>query len=177
MTIDNETPAIDWNQIVFEDLPEEVKAELAKLANDQLRGHTKKVESENSALREQVMKTHLAEIGLNGETGLGKAIAKEYDGEYTVEAIAAYAKAEYNHEHESGSTPPEVARQAKVETMHQQSQPMVPEPQPTPAEQAAERMHNPEATREDAQRSLAGKVAAFSEQFYGPTGPTAPPDK
>ncbi len=38
------------------------------------------------------------QLGLQTDSGLGKAIAKEYDGEPTYEALAAYAKEEYGYE-------------------------------------------------------------------------------
>ena len=37
-------------------------------------------------------------IGLDPENKLGKAIAKEYDGEASLEALSAYAKEEYGYE-------------------------------------------------------------------------------
>jgi hypothetical protein len=53
--------------------------------------------------REKKYKTQLLdnayeELKLDPNTGLGKAIAKEYEGEPTLDALAAYAKDEYEYE-------------------------------------------------------------------------------
>lgn len=178
MTLDNQTdqPAIDFSELDFDTLPDDQQEAIKKWANEQLRDHSKKVEGENSQLRSQVMKTHLKEIGLDDETGLGKAIAKEYQGEYTVEAIATYAEHEYGHEYaEPGATPAE-QQQQRTQQMQQQSDPMTPEPKLTPGEEAQQKMHDPAATREDAARSIASKVGQFMDQQYGPEGPNAPPE-
>lgn len=48
--------------------------------------------------RSQLLSGVFEEIGLNPEVELGKAIAKEYDGDPTVEALTEYAKTEYGYE-------------------------------------------------------------------------------
>ena len=47
-------------------------------------------------LQAREMKRSFDELGLDTSKGLGKAIAKEYEGEITAEAIATYAKTEYD---------------------------------------------------------------------------------
>ncbi len=47
--------------------------------------------------RTQLLSTAYADVDLDPTTGLGKAIAKEYDGEASAEALALYAKAEYDY--------------------------------------------------------------------------------
>jgi len=48
--------------------------------------------------RQKEMADAIASLGLEADAGLGKAIAKEYDGEVSTEAIAAYAKEEYQYD-------------------------------------------------------------------------------
>ena len=79
--------------------------------------------------RVQLMVGAYKEIGLNPETGLGKAIAKEYDGEPTAEAIAEYAKTEYGYEVELHENPQGAAiqqGQAKVDAVNTQGQSVAP---------------------------------------------------
>lgn len=77
------------------DAPEEVVTEAS--GPKQLREALKRSQEEASGYRTQLMTSAYQDVGLNPETGLGKAIAKEYDGEPTAEALATYAKAEYGH--------------------------------------------------------------------------------
>ena len=63
----------------------------------QLRAANKKVTEERDAMRVLLMKQAYVEVGLDPEEGLGKAIAKEYDGDPTTEALATYAQSEYGH--------------------------------------------------------------------------------
>jgi murein DD-endopeptidase MepM/ murein hydrolase activator NlpD len=56
--------------------------------------------SRERELKARILNEAYAELGLNPEVGLGKAIAKEYEGEASKEALAAYATQEY------GYTPP-----------------------------------------------------------------------
>lgn len=79
--------------------------------------------------RVQLMVGAYKEIGLNPETGLGKAIAKEYDGDPTAEAIAEYAKTEYGYEAEVHENPQGQAikeGQKQVDAANQQSQSITP---------------------------------------------------
>jgi len=62
-----------------------------------LRAQLEKTLAENKVLKAEKLTDGLTAIGLNETTGLGKAIAKDYSGEYSKEAIAAYAKEEYEH--------------------------------------------------------------------------------
>jgi len=48
--------------------------------------------------RVQLMSSAYETLGLSPETGLGKAIAKEYTGEPDAEAVAKFAKEEYGYE-------------------------------------------------------------------------------
>ncbi|GAG27024.1 unnamed protein product [marine sediment metagenome] len=62
-----------------------------------LRDKLAQVEAENARLRAGAMTSAFKDIGLDPEMGLGKAIAKEYKGETSLEALTAYAKDEYGH--------------------------------------------------------------------------------
>ena len=57
--------------------------------------------AENRTLKADKLSGSFKEIGLDPTTGLGKAIAKEYDGEISTEALAAFADSEYGHKFEA----------------------------------------------------------------------------
>lgn len=175
MTVENPTPPVSTEEVIEGESPEVTEAK--KLANEQLRKHTEAVEKENAALRQQVLNTQLKEIGLSTDTGLGKAIAKEYKGDLDLESIAAYAQSEYGHEATPEQTPAAVATGQRMEQVQAQSAPVTPTPTTTPAQEAAARLHDPSASREDAQLSLTGKVLDFTQRVYGPEGPQAPSDQ
>lgn len=61
-------------------------------------GQLKDRDAKIADLTTQLLATAYEEIGLDPTTQLGKAIAKEYDGAPSVEALAAYAKDEYDYE-------------------------------------------------------------------------------
>ena len=63
----------------------------------QLRARLKAVQAQNAELRAGQMAQVYAAVDLDPSTGLGKAIAKEYDGDMTVEALTAYAGDEYGY--------------------------------------------------------------------------------
>ena len=65
---------------------------------------------ERNKLRTRILEGAYAELGLDPNTGLGKAIAKEYSGEASLDALSEYARDEY------GWTPPE-----KVPESHPQA--------------------------------------------------------
>lgn len=132
-----------------------------------LRDRLSRAEKENRSLREQVMTSHLEALGLRRDIGLGKAIFKEYSGDFSLEAIRTYAAEEYGHD--SGTSPvepPEVAIAEKVAGMNAVSTSVIP---PPPTDEAAElvaKMHDPEATRDDAVNSLNAKLDQFGREQY-----------
>lgn len=63
-----------------------------------LRGQLEKALKERDGFRNTIMADAYAGLGLDTTAGLGKAIAKEYDGEASQEALAEYAKNEYGYE-------------------------------------------------------------------------------
>jgi hypothetical protein len=94
---------------VVEDTTEEPKVEEAS-GPKQLRDALKREQERNKELRTLVMAGAYADLGLDPEVGLGKAIAKEYKGDASTEALAEYAQAEYGYtkpvgqEHPQGAT-------------------------------------------------------------------------
>ena len=75
----------------------------------QLRAAEKAARQEAAEYKTLLMKGAYNDIGLNPNDGLGKAIAKEFDGKPTTEALAEYARAEYGYEKPIGSDHPEAA--------------------------------------------------------------------
>jgi len=76
-----------------------------------LRAQLEKTLAENKVLKAEKLTDGLTAIGLNEKNGLGKAIAKDYGGEYSKEAIAAYAREEYEHTFDA---PPATTPQAQA---------------------------------------------------------------
>lgn len=64
----------------------------------QLREALKHEKAKSAKLTAQLMERAYREAGLDTSQGLGKAIAKEYKGEPTGEALLAYANEEYGYE-------------------------------------------------------------------------------
>lgn len=97
--------------------PEEDKASGPK----QLRDALKRSQDEVTRLRAIAMSSAYADVGLDAETGLGKAIAKEYKGDPTTEALAEYAKDEYGYIKPVGQNHPQgeiiVNEQARLDAV------------------------------------------------------------
>ena len=62
-----------------------------------LRAKLEETLAENTRLRANALTEAFDKLGLETTSGLGKAIAKEYDGEANYDALAAYAHDEYGH--------------------------------------------------------------------------------
>lgn len=73
----------------------------------QLRAAEKAAREENVRLKARLMEGAYNQVGLNPDTGLGKAIAKEYKGDPSAEGLAEYAKAEYGYEKPAGEINPQ----------------------------------------------------------------------
>jgi hypothetical protein len=85
-----------------------------------LRAQLEATIAENKALKAEKLRASFEALGLSPDTGLGKAIAKEYDGEISTEALAVYAKDEYGWEGEvTASNPVAPAIQAGNERLEQ----------------------------------------------------------
>lgn len=77
---------------------------------DEPKGLRKQLNESNAKLKianAREMERAFTEVGLQADKGLGKAILKEYDGEISAEAVAAYAKEEYGWEGTTVSEHPE----------------------------------------------------------------------
>ena len=89
----------------------------------QLRARLKEVQAQNAELRTGQMRSVYAEVDLDPDSGLGKAIAKEFDGDMTVEALTAYAKDEYGYDVPDAPTNPQAAtiatEQGRLDTASQ----------------------------------------------------------
>ena len=72
-----------------------------------LRGQLEAALAENRDLKADKLAGSFDAIGLDPNAGLGKAIAKEYTGEVSTEALAEYAKTEYGYEGAAESTHPQ----------------------------------------------------------------------
>lgn len=84
---------------------------------EEAKGLRKQLESaldDNKKLRSTILGEAYAGLDLDPTTGLGKAIAKEYDGEASAEALAAYAKDEYGYVYVKPDAAPEVNPQVAV---------------------------------------------------------------
>ncbi len=124
----------------------------------------KRKDAQIAVYRADAIATHLGSIGLEVGKGLGKAIAQNYDGDTTAEAIAAFAKSEYEHEYVPQQAPQAQEMQAaqqRADTFGQASAPM----QPVSGEDIIrghdQRLANPDATRQDAQNALEAKVQHY----------------
>ena len=78
-----------------------------------LRAQLEKTLAENKRLKADKLTDSLTAIGLNETNGLGKAVAKEYDGEYSQEAIAKFAFDEYGHTKPAGESHPQAGQIAQ----------------------------------------------------------------
>lgn len=80
-----------------EETPAEETTQVVEQGPKELRDALKRTQAENKELRETLMAGAWEKVGLNPDEGLGKAIAKEYKGKPTAEALAQYAAEEYGH--------------------------------------------------------------------------------
>ncbi len=140
--------------------------ETPKDPNVELREALKVEKAKTAEYRGELMSTRLEAIGLSHTEGLGKAIAKEYDGDMTVEAVSAYAETEYNHQGTVEAAPPEVVTADKLETLSGVSESITPPPETDKAQEVTDKMHDPEAGRAEAVASVNAKVAQFVKENY-----------
>ena len=67
---------------------------------EEARGLRKQLNEAHATIKQQrtdLLTPAYAKLGLDPETGLGKAIAKEYDGAASFDALAEFAQKEYAH--------------------------------------------------------------------------------
>jgi hypothetical protein len=96
----------------------------------ELRKALKRKTEEAAKYKKIVMADVYKTAGLDPSKGLGKAIAKEYDGEPTAEALIAYAGEEYGYEAPDVPDNPVaeeiVVAQAEADAIRSVTQPVVP---------------------------------------------------
>ena len=96
----------------------------------QLREALKSEKAKNKTLTKQLMGDAYKGAGLDPETGLGKAIAKEYKGDPTSEGLLAFAKEEYDWELPAVPDNPQAqtitTEQQKLDSVTSVSTPVVP---------------------------------------------------
>ena len=76
----------------------QAEEEAPKETGSGLRAKLEETLAENKRLKQNELNRAFDAAGLDPTKGLGKAIAKEYDGEASAEAVTAYAKSEYEWE-------------------------------------------------------------------------------
>jgi hypothetical protein len=151
--------------------PETDPTRTAPDANAELRAHADRALARAQAAEAELMGMRLEKIGLDPLKGLGKAIAKEYEGEYTLEAIAQYARDEYQHEYEVAEEESPIA--AQIEAAQTQADQLA--PSSVPIEPVSEddivakhdqRLAQPDATIADAQAAVTDKMSKFVQETY-----------
>lgn len=130
--------------------------------NAELRAYADGLKDENRELRRQVLTARLADIGLNIDAGLGKAIAKEYEGKLDPADVASYAKTEYGHEADEPKVDPKVVEEAqeRIENVMSTSEAVTPEQEPDRATAADAKLAQEDATHTDAVHSIEEKLRA-----------------
>jgi hypothetical protein len=97
----------------------------------ELRAAYKREKAENKKLKAQLMETAYQQAGLDTSSGLGKAIARLYDGEPDTESILAYAKEEFGYEQtptpENPAQPVIQQQQATLDAINQVGTPVNPQ--------------------------------------------------
>lgn len=117
---------------------------------------------ENKELRKELMGERLDKIGLDITEGLGKAIAKEYDGPMDMESVSTFARDEYGHDVAAPQDVKTVTAQAdKVAAMNAGATPVTPPTTPDAVQQATEAMNAEEGGAREAKQSIAAKIGSF----------------
>ena len=139
------------------------------VTNDDLRDYARRQKDENTVLRGQLLEVHLDKIGLKPGEGLGLAIAENYDGAPTAEAVAEYAKSKYSYEAPKVETPDDPAAtqaaeaQKQLENLQSQSNPVVPTNRQDKIAELDAKLAEPDATAQDAKNALAEKLDQYLE--------------
>jgi hypothetical protein len=137
-------------------------------ANAELRAHNKRLIEKVNGLEATEVDRQLTAMGLSRGEGMGKAIVNTFDGDVTAGAIADFAQSEYGVEQAPSEVPQEVQAGDRLDQALAVSTPVVPTETPAPGQASIDMMddNNPEATREDALRSIRAKSGQFQETFY-----------
>ena len=95
-----------------------------------LRAQLEKVLAENKALKAAKLTSSFESIGLDVNTGFGKAIAQTYSGDPSLEAVTEYASQEFGYTAPELSHPaaPQIAQgQSQIDQLGQVTTPVVPQ--------------------------------------------------
>jgi hypothetical protein len=128
-----------------------------------MRATIEREQARNAELTQQLVGQHLQTLGLEPDRGLGKAIAKGYDGEVSADAIAAYAKTEYDYEPQAAPPAAEqaVQQQQRVAQFGSASAALQPQGPEDVIASHDNRLASPDANRRDALNALEAKVQHY----------------
>lgn len=96
----------------------------------ELREYAKRQSEQAAKYKGIALENSFAKIGLDPTKGLGKAIAKEYDGEPDAESLLEFAKTEYEYEPVAADHPNQQkidAEQAKLDAVQVSSTSVTPD--------------------------------------------------
>jgi len=130
-------------------------------ANTGPHAHIRELETENKGLRQRLASTELKEMGLDPNTGLGKAILKTYNGSYEDGDIQKFAVEEYGWEAPSSESPvvaEQIEAEQRITQLETTSESVQPPEQVPIIQAAAEVFESSEATRDQLIQGL-GLVA------------------
>ncbi len=153
-------------------MPEDTNDQQQEPAQDnsaikQMREAMERKDDTIASMRTQLVGGHLSSIGLNPDAGLGKAIAKGYDGDVSAEAIAAFAKDEYSYEPKATENP-QAQNVQEAQQRADQFGSAAASVQPTSQEDVVmgfdQKLQSPEATRKDASNAIEAKLAHYIQQ-------------
>ena len=139
-------------------------------ANAELRAAYDREKERRVTAETELSKRLMSEIGLDPTTGLGKAIAKEYSGDLTVEALGAYAREEYGHEW-TGEIPNSKAAeiteaQDQADRLTSSTESVTPIDESTKIQKAESKLIGNEVNPVDARASVALKMEQFVNQAF-----------
>lgn len=138
----------------------------------ELRAAYEREKERRKAAEQSVLKTKVEAIGLNPDEMLGKAIVKEYDGELTKEAIAAFAQDEYGYEPPSTPAQPEPTpgqtEQARADKLQNASLPTQPAGENDAIAALDAKLAEEDATEQDAVAAMNAKLNKAMADWYGP---------
>ena len=134
--------------------------------NAELRAYADRLKDEVEELRSEMLALRLDSIGLKTDTGLGKAIFKEYDGALDEASVSAYAKTEYGYEADEPKVDPAIVNEGtkRAEQIMGESIPVTPEQKVDPMAEADKKLASEDATPRDAQMSIEQKLRALQGQ-------------
>jgi len=133
----------------------------------QMREALARKDEENAGMRTQLMNGHLTAIGLSADTGLGKAIAKGYEGDVSKDAVAEYAKSEYSYEQEVQENQQAAQMQEtqqRADAFGSAAGSIQPSSQEDVIAALDQKLLSPDATRKDASAAIEAKVQHYISQ-------------